>query len=126
MNKSNVRRINKSDDGVVDVCRQHHGFYMQEFFCRIEDKVRWCYFWFDIEMKFFIRNIDPNRIADLFQRIAEDPDLAEINIAPRRYCGDIFADTVGSKLPSMVAALNGIILEPSFGEWYSAMGAIVA
>src|SRR5690349_4392664 len=125
MNERYVRWVDQPDNGVINVCRQHNGFNMEEFFGRIEDQIRRCNFRLCVVMKLLLRNIDPNGVVDLFRGIFEYSDLAEINITSRGDCWNVFTNSICSELPAMVAALQRIVLEPALRQWNSAMSAVI-
>ena len=76
-------------------------------------------------MKFLVGNIHPDRVADLLQRILEDPYPAAVHFAPRGDRRNVLADAISAELPSMIAALQRIIFKPSLRQSHPTMGAIV-
>lgn len=86
---------------------------MKKFFGRIQNKIRRRYSRFNVEMKFLIRDINPDRVAYFLNRISKHPYLVQVDFAARRHRRYILADAIGSELPAVIATLEHIVLEPT-------------
>lgn len=86
---------------------------MEKFSRGIENKIRRRYNRFNVEMKFLIRNKNPDGVADLLNRISKHPDLVQVDFAAGRHRRYILTDAIGSELPSVITTLEHVVFEPT-------------